>query len=123
MTRRPDGALEHDVLRVLWASDRPLQPGEINERLDAGHAYTSVATVLSRLHAKGLVDRTPSGRAFAYHAVLDEPDLLARRIDEVLRSSSDRSKVLSRFINNLSAREARAVRAMLDETGDRRSPR
>lgn len=120
MTRRPDGALENDVLRVLWAAEGPLQPGEINERLGAGHAYTSVATVVTRLYAKGLVDRAPSGRGFAYHAVVDEPDLAARRIDEVLRSSSDRSKVLSRFIDGLSAREAKAVRAMLDRNADRR---
>ena len=60
MTRRPDGALETDVLRVLWAADGPLLPGEINERLDAGYAYTSVATILTRLQAKGLVVRTPA---------------------------------------------------------------
>jgi predicted transcriptional regulator len=123
MTRRPDGALEHDVLRVLWAADRPLQPGEINERLGAGHAYTSVATVLTRLHTKGLVQRSPVGRAYAYRAVFDEPDLAARRIAEVLESSSDRSKVLSRFIGGLSPREAKAVRAMLDDATTREARR
>ncbi len=46
MTRRPDGALENDVLRVLWDADGALLPGEINERLDAGYAYTSIATNL-----------------------------------------------------------------------------
>ena len=66
MTRRPDGAFENDVLRVLWAADGPLLPGEINERLDVGYAYTSVATILTRLQAKGWVVRTPAGRAFAY---------------------------------------------------------
>jgi predicted transcriptional regulator len=115
MTRRPDGALENDVLRVLWASDRPLLPGEINERLDSGLAYTSVATVLTRLQAKGLVVRTPSGRGFAYEAVVDEPDLAVRRISELLESSSDRSLVLSRFIGGLSSRDAKAVRAVLDK--------
>ena len=106
MTRRPDGAFESDVLRVLWAADGPLLPGEINERLDAGYAYTSVATILTRLQAKGLVVRTPAGRAFAYEAAVDEPDLAVRRISELLDSSSDRAQVLSRFIGGLSAREA-----------------
>ncbi len=114
MTRRPDGALEHDVLRVLWAADGPLSPGEINERLDACYAYTSVATILTRLQAKGLVVRTASGRAFAYEAVVDEPDLAVRRISELLDSSSDRAQVLSRFIGGLSSREADAIQAMLD---------
>lgn len=116
MTRRPDGALENDVLRVLWATERPMSPGEINERLDAGYAYTSIATILSRLHGKGLVERSPAGRGFAYRAAVDEPDLAARRIVELLDTASDRAKVLSRFIGALSDREASAIRRLLDET-------
>jgi predicted transcriptional regulator len=116
MTRRPDGALETDVLKVLWAADGPLLPGEINERLNAGYAYTSVATILTRLQAKGLVVRSPAGRAYAYVAAVDEAGLAVRRISELLDSSSDRAKVLSRFIDGLSPREAKAIRAILDTT-------
>ncbi len=116
MTRRPDGALENDVLRILWDSDEALLPGQINDRLDAGYAYTSVATILTRLQAKGLVTRTPAGRAYAYCAVVDEPDLAVRRIGELLDSTSDRAQVLSRFIGGLPAREAKAIRALLDQT-------
>jgi predicted transcriptional regulator len=119
--RRADGALEREVLQVLWTADRPLPPGEINERLGSGHAYTSVATILTRLHAKGLVERSPSGRAYVYTAVIDESDLAARRIAEVLDATTDRSQVLSRFIDGLSAREAKTVRAMLDDVTERRS--
>jgi predicted transcriptional regulator len=114
VARRPDGALEHDVLSVLWNAERPLLPGEINERLDGGYAYTSVATILSRLLRKGLVDRVPAGRAFAYSAAIDEPDLAVRRIGELLDAASDRSQVLTRLIGGLSDREAKAIRVMLD---------
>ena len=116
MTRRPDGALENDVLRVLWAADGPLLPGEINDRLDAGYAYTSIATILTRLQAKGLVTRNAAGRAFAYSAAVDEPELAVQRISELLDSTSDRTQVLSRFIGGLSDREAKAIRALLDST-------
>jgi predicted transcriptional regulator len=119
MTRRPDGALESDVLRILWTADGPLLPGEINDRLGSGLAYTSVATILTRLQAKGLVVRTPSGRAYAYEAAVDEPDLAVRRISELLESSSDRALVLSRFIGGLPARDAKAIRAMLDKATKR----
>jgi predicted transcriptional regulator len=115
ISRRPDGALERDVLAVLWAADQPLQPGEINERLPATLAYTSVATVLGRLHTKGLVNRTPSGRAYAYTAAVDESELAVRRIDELLAGSTDPAKVLSRFVDGLSERDARTLRALLDE--------
>lgn len=115
MKRRPDGALEHDVLSTLWAADRPLAPAEVNDRIGGGHAYTSVATVLTRLHAKGLVERRPAGRGFAYTPAYDESELAARRIGEVLTSSSDRSKVLARFVGGLSKRDAALLRGMLDE--------
>lgn len=104
----------------MWAADGPLLAGEITDRLDTGHAYTSIATVLSRLVAKGLVERTASGRAFTYRTIVDESELAARRLGEVLNATSDRSKVLSRFIGGLSAREVDAVRTLLSESDRRR---
>lgn len=123
MKRRPDGALENDVLKVLWAADGPLLPAEINDALDAGYAYTSIATILTRLQAKGLVERSPAGRAFTYRAVVDESDLAVRRMAELLDSSSDRTQVLSRFFGGLPAREAKAIRALLDGATSKESPR
>ncbi len=116
MAKRPDGALEHDIMKVLWAAQRPLQPGEIKVLLEYELAYTSVATVLGRLHTKGLVERAESGRAFVYRAALAESQLAARRIDDVLSSASDRAAVLARFVGSLSKRDAKALRAMLDES-------
>ena len=98
---------------IVWGSGGA--PGEINEQLNAGYAYTSIATILTRLQAKGLVERSPVGRAFAYRASVDEPDLTARRIAALLDSSSDRTQVLSRFIDGLPSREAKAVRALLEQ--------
>ncbi|MFN8024405.1 MAG: BlaI/MecI/CopY family transcriptional regulator [Acidimicrobiales bacterium] len=113
MGKRPDGQLEYDVLHVLWSADRPLSPAEVNERLDLGLAYTTVATILTRLHAKQLVDRSPVGRAFAYQALVDEIDFALRRIHEVLASTSDRQQVLARFVSRLTEDEADEVRALL----------
>lgn len=116
MSKRPDGALEHEIMQVLWQADRPLQPGEIKDRLDLDLAYTSVATVLSRLQTKGMVARTESGRAFAYSPAVSEADLAARRMGEVLASTSDPNSALTRFVRGLSKKDAKAVRAMLDGT-------
>ena len=117
MARRPDGALEHDVLEVLWLADGPLLPADVRERLGERLAYTSVATVLSRLFAKGLIERRPVGRAFVYWPVIDESQLAAQRIDDLLDGASDRSKVLARFVGGLSSRDARLLRQLLDGDG------
>ena len=115
MAKRPDGALEHDIMAVLWAADEPMQPGEIQSRLGIKLAYTSVATVLGRLHTKGLVRRTEAGRAFAYEACIDESQLAVRRIGEVLSSASDKAQVLAGFVGSLSKKDIKALRAMLGE--------
>ncbi len=116
MGRRPDGALEHDIMTVLWGTREPLQPGDVKERLKTDLAYTSVATVLGRLHAKGLVERTESGRAFGYVAKVDESELAARRIKDVLSSASNRSAVIAGFVGSLSKRDAKALREMLEKS-------
>ena len=113
MAKRPDGALEHDIMAVLWAAEQPLQPGEILSRLSTKLAYTSVATVLGRLHTKGLVRRIEAGRAFAYEACIDESQLAVRRIGEVLSTASDKSQVLAGFVGSLSKKDIKALRAML----------
>ena len=115
MAKRPDGALEHDIMAVLWAAESALMPGEIKSRLSIELAYTSVATVLGRLHTKGLVRRTEAGRAFAYEACIDESQLAVRRIGEVLSSASDKGQVLAGFVGSLSKKELKALRAMLGE--------
>ncbi len=115
MAKRPDGALEHDIMAVLWATDRPLQPGDIKDRLETELAYTSVATVLGRLHTKGLVERTESGRAFTYRAAIDESQLAVRRIGAVLESVPDKAQVLAGFVGTLSKKDIKALRALLGE--------
>lgn len=114
MARRPDGVLEQEIMAVLWASDRALQPGEIRELIPSDLAYTSVATVLGRLYSKGLVERTAAGRAFAYRPALGESELAVRRIGDVLSAASDRGQVLAGFVGSLSKKEATALRALLD---------
>ena len=108
MSKRPDGALEHDIMTVLWNARRPLQPGEIKERLAIDLAYTSVATVLGRLQAKGLVTRSESGRAFAYEAALAESERHIKDLAEF--AASARQDYHAPQNPNLPAREDVAAR-------------
>ncbi len=115
MSKRPDGTLEHDVLSVLWAAEGPLQPGDVKDRLPYALAYTSVATVLGRLHTKGLVQRVAAGRAFAYAAVVKESELAVQRMNDVLAGASDRGAVLAGFVGKLSKRDVKLLRARLEQ--------
>lgn len=111
--RRAAGELEAAVLSVLQAAGTPLSPARVRERLGGGLAYTTVVTILSRLHGKGVLSRRKDGRAFAYAPVADEPGLAARRMAQVLDAGPDREAVLARFVSGLSGRDEQLLRRML----------
>ena len=100
-------------MKVLWTAERPLQPGEIKDLLETHLAYTSVATVLTRLVEKGIVERQPAGRAFRYRAALSERQLAGQRIEAILTHANDREGALAGFVDKLSKRDTALLRKLL----------
>jgi len=113
--RRAAGELEAAVLAVLQEAGAALSPAEVRERVSGALAYTTVVTILSRLHAKGVLERHKAGRAFLYAPVADEPGLAARRMARVLDGEADREAVLARFVSVLSDSDEELLRRMLGE--------
>jgi predicted transcriptional regulator len=113
-SRRPAGTLEGEILALLRAAGAPLSPGQVRERLaGAGDlSYSTVVTILSRLHAKGRLSRQRDGRAFAY-TVVDEASLAASQMNQALEVGRDHDAVLTRFVSGLSGRDARLLRRLL----------
>lgn len=120
--RRGAGELEAAVLSVLWETGRALSPGEVQQAL-TGQAgvlelsYSTVVTILSRLHAKKALDRRRDGRAFRYAPVADEVGLAARRLVAMLDKEPDRQAVLSRFVADLSGSDEQLLRGLLGDGG------
>ena len=120
--RRGAGQLEAAVLSVLWQAGRPLSPGEVQQTLAGpagapGLSYSTVVTILSRLHAKKALERRREGRAFRYAPVADEAGLAARRLAAMLDKAPDRQAVLSRFVADLSGSDEQLVRDLLGDGG------
>ncbi|MGO9222076.1 MAG: BlaI/MecI/CopY family transcriptional regulator [Streptosporangiaceae bacterium] len=84
------------------------QPGAQRGEL----SYSTVVTIVTRLHAKGLLARQRAGRGFTYTAV-DDASLAASRMRQALGSEHDHDAVLSRFVSGLSGRDARLLRQLL----------
>src|SRR4051794_16096279 len=114
---RRRGALEQEVLASLAAAGRPLTVADVLADLDAGLAYTTVLTTLSRLHAKGVLDRAPAGRAYAYSLPADPAvmgaSVTARRMSRLLGSGANRADVLARFVADLSPEDERLLTELL----------
>ena len=121
--RRGPGELAAAVMQVLWEAGRPLSPAEVRAALAArdeatsGLSYSTVVTILSRLHAKRALVRRRAGRAFRYSPAADEAGLAARRLAAVLDREPDRDAVLSRFVAELSDHDEELLRSLLSDSG------
>ncbi|MGW2835590.1 BlaI/MecI/CopY family transcriptional regulator [Streptomyces sp. NPDC001286] len=111
-SRRGRGELESGVLAALWTVSEPLTARQVLERLPGGLAYT---TILSRLHDKGMLERHPAGRGYAYAPVRDEASDTAVRMRSLLERGSDREAVLSRFVSELSQEDEQLLHRLLGE--------
>src|SRR2546423_1265689 len=82
----PGGELEVRVLEVLFEMKRA-SAREVHERIGvpAGLAYTTIGTVLDRLHAKGLVHRSLVRRAFVYQPAVEREALDRARAESLLQ--------------------------------------
>lgn len=125
--RREAGELETAVLGVLWAAAGPLTPGQTQAALAReGNdlAYTSVATTLVRLHAKGLVERAAEGRTHRYTPTAAAARQVADRMRGLLGDGGGRAVVLSHFVAGLSADDEATLLELLaaTEPGDPARP-
>jgi len=103
--------LEAEVLAVLWDAETPLTASQVLAELPGTLAYTTVMTILTRLHAKGIVSRASVGRAYAYRTVDGRAETAAQRMAQVLERTGDHPAVLSRFVARLSPPELDALKA------------
>jgi predicted transcriptional regulator len=112
LQRRRRGILEQEVIAALAAAAAPMTPAQVRDVLGNELAYTTVMTVLARLHDKGLVTRQRSGRAYAYAALTDQAEVTARQMRRLL-DAGDRAAVLSRFVGALSDADERLLIGLL----------
>ncbi|MFJ9211271.1 transcriptional regulator, MecI family [Streptomyces sp. L-9-10] len=111
--RRGQGELEAQVLAALRQAPGAVTAAWVQERLGGDLAYTTVMTILTRLHTKGAVARKRSGRSFEWTAVADEAGLAALRMRKVLDAETDREAVLASFLTALTPGDEQLLRDLL----------
>jgi len=87
------GPLERRVMAQLWARGAQTVGqvlAALNARADRPLAYTTVMTVLVRLHEKGFVIREKHGRRFRYAAAVDEASVAVQAGRRELRRLIER---------------------------------
>ncbi|MFJ9817733.1 BlaI/MecI/CopY family transcriptional regulator [Streptomyces sp. NPDC101151] len=113
--RRAAGELEASVLAALWAAGKPLTVAQVRAAISQPLARTTVATLLTRLHEKGVIGRRSGTRSFVYFPVDDSHGMTARRMHRELDQDADRSMVLARFVQGLSPEDEAELKRLLEE--------
>jgi predicted transcriptional regulator len=110
------GDLEAQVMDRIWRRGRPVLVRDIVEDLTAERtlAYTTVMTVMDKLHRKGWLRREPRGRAYIYEALASRESYTARLMRDAWATSDNQAVAFVHFLEQLSEEEARALRRALE---------
>ncbi len=109
-------------MRILWASPG-LTVRDVASRLPRGRrrAYTTVMTVMNRLHEKGLLARKLADRAYVYSPKLNESeflqDLTQKRVQSLIAEFGD--VAVANFVGEvkqLGPEEFEKLRRLIEES-------
>jgi len=111
---------EYDILRTIWKNGE-LSVREVHDQLqqDTGWAYTTTKTVMDRMIAKDLLQRSSVHGVFVYQALISRPQGLARFIHFFAKKifEIDRDSVLAMFSDNkeISTNELKELKKLLKD--------
>ncbi len=114
---------ELQVLKILWDRGGPASVRDVldvvNREADPPRAYTTVMSLLNVMTEKGLVRRTPQGRAFLYEPAAPREQTLRSMLGETLeRIYNGSARLLIAHLldqSRPSADELDQIRSLLDD--------
>ncbi|GGL59795.1 hypothetical protein GCM10014719_71360 [Planomonospora parontospora subsp. antibiotica] len=109
------GELESTIMERLWSYRRPASVRDVVEdlRQDREIAYTTVMTVMDKLHEKGLLKRRSAGRAYVYETMASQEAYTAQLMRDTLAASGNQAATLVHFLERLTPEGASALQAAL----------
>jgi BlaI family transcriptional regulator, penicillinase repressor len=120
---------ELEILKILWQRGEPASVRDVfeivNQSAQPQRAYTSVMSLLNVMTDKGLLRRSPFGRAFLYDPVSPREQTLRSMLGETLERvyNGSASLLVAHLLDQShpSGDELDQIRSLLDEYQDRGS--
>jgi predicted transcriptional regulator len=106
MARPPK--LEQRILSVLWrGGDWSVR--DVHAEVDPDLAYTTIATVLDRLHTKGVAERAKTRGAWRYTAARTREATLGQKVARLLEGSQPSRPLLVAFLDHVEEADPEAL--------------
>lgn len=112
------GALEQQVMDLLW-NEGPLTVRQIIEALGNDPAYTTIATVLTNLERKQLVERERHGRSVLHAPTISREEHAATLMQKALVNGGDRAASILHFVEGIGAEDVELLRSYLNSKDER----
>jgi BlaI family transcriptional regulator, penicillinase repressor len=120
---------ELEILKILWDWGKPASVRDVLEVVNHAafpeRAYTSVMSLLNVMTEKGMLRRTPHGRAFLYETVSPREHTLRSMLGETLERvyNGSASLLVAHLLDQShpSGEELKQIRGLLDDYQHRTS--
>ncbi len=114
------------VMQILWSSDEPLKPGEIESRFEWPIENATLRSVLAVMLERGDVDREKRGKAFHYFARRRKNAAMADMLTGLAKvfGSGSRVGLIAQLIQDesFSPEEARQLREIAESVPQSSKP-
>jgi len=114
------GDLQFAIMEVLWAGGEATV-AEVHEALrgDRGLAPTTIATMLRKMEAKGVVDHREEGRTFVYRPLVERGDVRRSMVGDLtdMLFGGNAAELVSHLISDrdIDPEDLARLRRMIDQ--------
>jgi predicted transcriptional regulator len=109
---------EETIIKYLWKLEKAFMKDLVEEFPVPRPAYTTIATVLTRMIDKGYVDYTQYGKVREYYPLLKKSDYFATHINGIVKDffNNSTSQFASFFASkgNLSLEELKELKQLVE---------
>ncbi|HQY61630.1 MAG: BlaI/MecI/CopY family transcriptional regulator [Myxococcales bacterium] len=120
------GEQEHEILSAVWQLGT-CTVREVHERVGVprGLAYTTISTVLDRLHKKGFVTRERDGRALVFRPARPERAVERSRVRDLVSRifGGDPEPAVARLVDAVETYDPALLDRLAEEIAARRRSR
>ena len=114
------GDLQYAIMRILWAEGEATA-SQVHMTLfpERGLAPTTIATMLKKMEAKGVVDHRTEGRQYVYRPIVAEREVRRSMVSELIDRAfqGDARALVSHLLeeSDIDPKELKNLKAMIME--------